>query len=84
MLTKTYITVVLNNYITPKDPHMTLEIIGGIFSVCKLEKLPSALPDTNFIFFARTAGVLCAFAASWTFRSSASSPISHPCSRGGR
>ena len=84
---------------------MTLEIIGGIFSVCKLEKLPSALPDTNFIFFARTdseislvcptdfvpaafctaqtAGALCAFAASWTFRSSASSPISHPCSRGG-
>lgn len=38
MLTKTYITVVLNNYITPKDPHMTLEIIDGIFSVCKLEK----------------------------------------------
>lgn len=33
---------------------MTLEIIGGMFSVCKLEKLPSALPDTNFIFFART------------------------------
>ena len=33
---------------------MTLEIIDGIFSVCKLEKLPSALPDTNFIFFART------------------------------
>lgn len=33
---------------------MTLDSIDGLFSVCKLEKISSALPDTDFIFFART------------------------------